>query len=361
MTTPVRERCAAALHVDELAVEWAPFDQTRLGQLVAEASTAERATAAAWVQESLFSIHRSGYGGRRVSLVKATSWALRQRGVVWPAEVVERALHRARGMIIGRPAGGVELIELPRSALTALSAEERAGLAGLLRWYADHADVLRSWPGAAGLRRWFERLLPPQTDSPDPHHAFTDACPLAHQLRQCLTAVLETRGVLRVLEHCDHPPLAPKDEPGWQQTLTDHLAAGPEAVQVLRTIAETAIEHRPTRCQVYRQGRLVTRLVWAEPATLVLLYDVVLALGTAEGTWVDPLLGELAGTQVTIHPARRGRRAPLLRSAVQALEKRGTLAAAVQLERIHAAPDLRRQIPYACQCREPIICPHWPR
>lgn len=360
MTTSVRGRCVAAWHADQSAVEWMPFDQTHLGRLVAETTAAERAAAAAWVQESLFSTHRCKVD-RRTILLTGASWALCQRGVVWAAEVVERVLHQAQGMIISRPARGEALIKLPQSALTALGPDERARLAGLLRWYADHADLLRSWPAAAGHRRWFEQRLPPQPDSPDPYHAFTDACPLADKLRARLTGTLDRRGVLRLLQHCDHPPPAPKDEPAWQDTLTEHLAAEPQAVQVLRNIAETAAEHRPTLCQIYRRGRLVTRLVWAEPATLVLLYDVVLALATLDHPWVDPLLGELAATQVTIHPARRGRRAPLLSSVVQALKKRRTPAATAQLERIHAAPDLRSQIPYACRCREPATCPHWRR
>ncbi len=218
-----------------------PFGQTQLGRLVAETSAAQRAAVAAWVHESLFTTHRCKVD-RRTSLLTGASWALRQQGVVWAAEVVGGTLHRAQGMMTDRPAGGEALIKLPQSALTALGPDERVRLAGLLRWYADHADLRRSWPDAAGLRRWFEQSLPPQPDSPDPYHAFTDACPLADKFRVRLTGTLDRRGVLKVLQHCDHPPPAPKDEPAWQDTLTEHLAAEPRAVQVLRTIAEAAAE-----------------------------------------------------------------------------------------------------------------------
>jgi len=262
MTGSVEARCAAALDADQ-ADGYMPFDRTRIARLIVAAGAAERAAAAVWVQDGLAAIHRSGLTSRR-NLLQGAAGALCKQEVIWPPEVVRQSLRRAQEVIIQQPASSETLIRLPQAALAALPADERAGLAGLLRWHADRADLLCSPPAAPGLRRWFERLLPPEPDSPDPHHAFTDACPLAGRLRVRLAGTLDRPGVAGLLRHCDEPPCSPAAEAAWLDALAVHLAAEPRGEEVLRAIAKTAVRHRPATCQVHRRGRLVTRRVWAE-------------------------------------------------------------------------------------------------
>jgi hypothetical protein len=48
---------------------------------------------------------------------------------------------------------------------------------------------------------------------------------------------------------------------------------------VLNVIGQTALAHRPARCQVWRRGHLVTRMIWAEPLTMLLLSFMPTAAG----------------------------------------------------------------------------------
>lgn len=170
-------------------------------------------------------------------------------------------------------------------------------IAALWRWFADRTDLrYRAWE-VARMRRRIERLLPPLPG--DPYWLLTDGCPLAARLRDVLAPRLGRPDVAALLRHCAAVPSAPRDLPAWYARAAV-LAAGAPSTTVLRDIGETALAHRPVQQQVIRQGRPVQRMIWAEPATLLLLYGVVPALATVAAQWPEELLAGLALTTMAV-------------------------------------------------------------
>jgi hypothetical protein len=368
------ERCRPALAADVAASGddiWSvPLEQTRLGALAGAApgpgpaAGADPAAVAFWVQDALLARCRTHQeGGAHAHLTRLAA-ALQRRGFCWAPGVLLAALRQTQSVQRARPLCFPDLLSLPLTAAETRMGESPQVIAGsahaaevaaLWRWFADRTDLrYRAWE-VARMRRRIERLLPPLAD--DPYWLLTDACPLAARLREVLAPRLGRPDIAVLLRHCAAVPNAPRDMPAWYVRAAV-LAAPAQSAAVLRDIGETALVHRPVRQQVIRQGQPVQRMVWAEPATLLLLYGVVPAVATVAAPWADELLAGLALTSMAVHPARYGRRPLLLRAAATALAHRDTAAAAEFLGQLPRDPARAEQLRTACGCVDPAGCPH---
>jgi hypothetical protein len=363
--TDVADRCRAALSADaDVPGGVTPWEQTRLGALVRAADAGERAAIALWTHDALAARHRAWaqrHAATRVnaehSQLMAAASALAGAGFRWPAAVLESALHGTRDVLGPRPLGLPDLLDLPLAAAERDPAVVGDDAAGVLRWFAVRTDLRYTAWQAPRMRRRIERLLPPAAGSPDPHRLLTDGCPLAGRLRAALAPWLARPDIAALLRACESRPAAPAHAPAWRAGLAGLATADPAPV-VLNVIGQTALAHRPARYRVWRRGRLVTRMIWAEPPTMLLLYGVLPALAAIPEPWPDPLLGALAANTIAVHPARRGRRPLMLRAAADALRMRATPDAARQLRRITGDHDLARLLRAACLCADPERCPH---
>jgi hypothetical protein len=362
------EQCRPALAADVAASGddiWSvPLEQTRLGALVGAApgpgpaaAGADPAAVAFWVQDALLARCRMRQeSGTHAQLTRVAA-ALQRRGFCWAPGVLLAALKQAQRVQRARPLCFPDLLSLPLAA-----AETRPGeppraseIAALWRWFADRTDVrYRAWE-VARMRRRIERLLPPLPG--DPYWLLTDGCPLAARLRDVLAPRLGRPDVAALLRHCAAVPSAPRDLAAWYARAAV-LATSAPSTAVLRDIGETALVHRPVPQRVIRLGRPVQRMVWAEPATLLLLYGAVPAIATVAAPWADELLAALALTTMAVHPARYGRRPLLLRAAATALGHRDTAAAADFLGQLRSDPARAEQLRTACGCVDPARCPH---
>jgi hypothetical protein len=370
----VDRACRAAVAADEQRPAVVAFEQTGMGRIVhgapgPDGQILDTAAVALWVHDALAATARGGGPSHRI-LGNAAD-VLSEGRVVWSGPALRWALARSRHVLQRLSAHDPYLVGLPLAIAERMPAGEGQAC-GAWRWFADRTDLWYSSWEVARMRRRMERLLPPVAG--DPYRALPTACPLADRLRARLGPRLGQPAVVALLHHCQGRPYGAVDarlarRPGqravpvvdrnpyggqemrqwWYEAAG--MAAGHAAV--LRTIGQTALAHQPIRYPVMRRGRLVRRMVWAEPATLLLLYGAVATMATAPWTWVDDLLTALGAKTVAVHPARRGRRALLARAAHDALAARG--AATSRLTRLlrEAAQPVT-----ACYCIEPAACPH---
>lgn len=366
MSTPadllgaVDTRCRAAQAEDAASTpESALFPDTAFGKLVLGVPETDRPALALWVQLALLDKRRTRHS-RPLGTLSTAAGHLRQAGIQWPPVVLRFAFTETVRVLARQPMGVMpDPLWLPLAAAENSTADGRAAVAAELRWCADHADLrytAYAWPR---MRRECERLLPPREN--DPYRSLTDNCPLADRLRAALGPSLRDPTLADVLHHCEiEPGIGGHRRDQWRARAAELLTV--EGAQLLRTVAETALVHEPRRCRVVRRGRLVERVVWAEPPTMVLLYGLIEILGhTVPESWVDDLLASLATKTVLAHPARRGRRPPLMHRAIEALKRRqGTRSGKAAL---HSVLDgqLARAFRSPCSCADPTLCPHDPR
>ncbi|GAB3425354.1 hypothetical protein GCM10027569_62380 [Flindersiella endophytica] len=290
-----------------------------------------------WLQREMIRRHR--LDDDESMELRSEVWRAARTRLDWPVETVAWALDAARKVVSTRPFNSTYLLGLPYAATRELPVERRAELADRWTWFADRADLLGYlWPGPLpDLALIIQRLLPAGPGSPDPHHVFSDRCPLAARLRPELPltepAIAELFGLCERIS--ERPPA---DHPAFLAQARPLLANG--GGQVLRKAVLVALAHVPVDTTVWVRGRQERQRIWCRHSTQRVLDAVLLALSEVPEPWVDPLLGAIGTREVLAHPARRGRRPPLLRSAMQALLRRKTEAATGELGRMYSAyPD----------------------